>query len=108
MAKKFIIASTIFLVIGTIEGLLIPTKGVFKDFYAGIFFLPPEQVRPFFSDFLSRIHSHVSLAGWLSLAMMGVVYQVLPQMSPGARISARAVSLNFGYIRIPQRDIAII
>ena len=57
MAARFIQIAVIYLVIGALVGLAMGISGNFT-------FVP--------------VHAHVLLAGWLSLAMAGVIYHLYP------------------------------
>jgi cbb3-type cytochrome oxidase subunit 1 len=96
-ARRFILASLAFLILASLEGLLFPTKGIFRSLYSTVFHVPPQQVRPFMKDFLARIHSHMSLVGWVSCALMGILYHVAPQIGGRERYSERACALNFWF-----------
>ncbi|WP_321491670.1 4Fe-4S binding protein [uncultured Desulfobacter sp.] len=84
ISKYFIVTSLFFLLIGCIEGVMFPTKFQFKAFYATLFHIPADQIKPFFSYFATKIHTHVNLIGWLSSAVMGVLYFIVPQISDQA------------------------
>lgn len=60
MAERFIKIAVIYLVAGACLGLYM---GIHKNFV------------------LMPVHAHVLLAGWLSLAVAGVVYRLYPQAS---------------------------
>ena len=80
IASNFIIASIIFFIWACVEGCMFPTKHMFKSFYSTILLIPPDRLGLFMSDFFPRIHSHISLVGWVSSALMGVIYFVVPQI----------------------------
>ncbi len=73
-ASRFMLASLAFFLAAVIEGLMQPTKFVFKDFYAAILGIDPKYIKTFFGYFVSKIHTHVGVVGWLSTAVMGVFY----------------------------------
>ena len=80
IARYFIIASLFFLMAGCLEGIMFPTKIYFKQLYSTLFHIQPEYLRPFFVDFVKKIHAHVSLIGWVSSALMGILYYIVPQI----------------------------
>ncbi len=81
ISKYFILTSLFFLLLGCIEGIMFPTKFQFKAFYASLFHVPADQIKPFFGYFVTKIHTHVNLIGWLSSAIMGLLYFIVPQIS---------------------------
>ena len=81
ISKYFILTSLFFFLLGCIEGIMFPTKFQFKAFYATLFHVPGDQIKPFFGYFVNKIHTHVNLIGWLSSAMMGLLYFIVPQIS---------------------------
>ena len=95
IAKYFIIAALFFFMIGCVEGMLIPTKFRFKSFYATIMHIPPEYLKVFFSSFVKKIHTHISLLGWVSSALMGILYFIVPQITGNERYSKWACYANF-------------
>lgn len=95
VARKFIIASLFFLLLGCVEGLLFPTKDTFNSFYATVLDIPPQLVRPFFTEFLARIHTHITLVGWVSSALMGMLYFVVPQISGRERYNGFLCHFQF-------------
>lgn len=84
-AQGFILASLLFLLLGIIEGLMHPTKFAFQEFYAQVLGLEPAHIKPFFGHFVSKIHTHVALVGWVSTGLMGVLYYVAEEIKGGAR-----------------------
>jgi cbb3-type cytochrome oxidase subunit 1 len=86
-ARGFIFASLVFLLLACLEGLVFPTKKMFGPFYSSILHVSPDQVRPYLGDFFSRIHTHISLLGWLTSAAMGVLYFVVPMIRGEERYS---------------------
>jgi cbb3-type cytochrome oxidase subunit 1 len=80
VARNFILASLAFLIIACLEGLVFPTKKMFGSFYSAMLSVPPDQIRPYMCDFFSRIHTHMSLVGWLSCSLMGVLYYLAPKI----------------------------
>jgi len=80
IASNFIIASIIFFILACIEGCIFPTKHMLKSLYSTIMQIPSAQLKFFLSDFFPRIHSHISLVGWVSSALMGVIYFIVPQI----------------------------
>lgn len=95
VARNFIIASLIFFVLGCVEGCVFPTKGIFKSFYSKVMQVPPDQLRAFLGDFFARIHTHISLIGWVSSALMGILYFIVPQIQGAERYSKWACHTNF-------------
>ena len=82
-ARRFMLASLLFLLLGVIEGLMHPTKFAFKDFYALVLGLEPDQIKPFFGYFVSKIHTHVALVGWVSTGLMGIFYFAAEEIRGG-------------------------
>jgi len=80
MAKYFISAAILFLIAGCFEGIMFPTKFRFQSFYAAFMHIPPEHLKSFFSHFVVKIHTHISLVGWVSSALMGILYFIAPQI----------------------------
>ena len=95
MARYFIIAALFFFMVGCIDGLLFPTKFRFQSFYAAIMHIPPERLKTFFSNFVKKIHAHISLLGWVSSALMGMLYFIVPQITGSERYSKWACYANF-------------
>jgi hypothetical protein len=83
-ARRFMLASMLFLLMGVIEGLMQPTKFAFKDLYVMVLGLEPNQIKPFFGNFVSKIHTHVSLVGWVSTGLMGLFYFAAEEISRGS------------------------
>ncbi len=81
ISKYFILIAIIFFVVGCIEGLMFPSMLRWRSFYAGILGLPQEQLKPFFDHFMVKIHTHITLVGWVSSALMGILYFLAPQIS---------------------------
>ncbi|MBN2289979.1 MAG: hypothetical protein JXQ83_11655 [Candidatus Glassbacteria bacterium] len=94
-ARKFILASLLFFIFSCVEGLVYPTKHLFTSFYAAAMFVPPDQLKPFLSDFYSKIHTHISLIGWVSSALMGIVYFIAPQIRGKENFSGWICHTNF-------------
>jgi heme/copper-type cytochrome/quinol oxidase subunit 1 len=84
-AKRFMLASLVFLLAGVVEGLMQPTKFVFKDVYCLILGLEPQHIKPFFGYFVSKIHTHITLVGWVSTGLMGVFYFLAEEIRGGHR-----------------------
>ncbi len=80
MAKYFITVAILFFIVGCFEGLMFPTKFKFQSFYTAVMHIPPEHLKSFFSHFVVKIHTHISLVGWVSSALMGVLYFIVPQI----------------------------
>ena len=87
-ASRFMLASLVFLVLGVLEGLMQPTKFALKDFYCLVLGLEPQHIKPFFGYFVSKIHTHVSLVGWVTIALMGVFYFLAEEIRGGHRYRA--------------------
>jgi hypothetical protein len=60
MSQRFIHIAVIYLVVGATLGLAMGISGKFT---------------------LQPVHAHVLLAGWLSLAMVGVIYKLYPAVA---------------------------
>ncbi|KMY66220.1 hypothetical protein AAU61_17165 [Desulfocarbo indianensis] len=84
-ARRFMLVSLVFLVLGVLEGLMHPTKFALQDFYSLILGLEPQHIKPFFAYFVSKIHTHVSLVGWVTTALMGVFYFLAEEIRGGHR-----------------------
>lgn len=95
IARNFIIASLIFFALGCIEGLVFPTKHVLRPFYSALMRVPHDQLKPFLSDFFVRIHTHISLVGWVSSALMGILYFIVPQIRGRERFCKWICHANF-------------
>lgn len=95
IARNFIIASLIFFVLGCIEGLVFPTKSFLGTFYCALMHIQPDQLKPFLSDFFVRIHTHISLVGWVSSALMGILYFIVPQIRGRERFCKWICYTNF-------------
>ncbi len=93
-AVQFMIASLLFFLLGTLEGLMHPTKFIFKDFYAMLLGIEPEHIKPFFGYFVSKIHAHVALVGWVSTALMGLFYYAAEEIKGGNRYRSALCSIN--------------
>ncbi|MGD9160135.1 MAG: cbb3-type cytochrome c oxidase subunit I [Desulfobacteraceae bacterium] len=81
IAKYFITTSLFFFLLGCIEGVMMPTKFLFKDIFTSLFNLPPDQIKTFFGYFVTKIHTHINLIGWVSSAIMGILYFIAPRIS---------------------------
>ena len=81
ISKYFITTALAFLFLGCIEGVMMPTKFLFKDVFISLFNLPPDQIKSFFGYFVTKIHTHINLIGWVGSAVMGVLYLAAPQIS---------------------------
>jgi hypothetical protein len=46
--------------------------------------LEPNQIKPFFGYFVSKIHTHVSLVGWVSTGLMGMFYLAAEEIRKGS------------------------
>ncbi len=80
MGIYFITASLVFLIMGCIEGMMFPLKTVMQPVLPALLHLPAAQVKPFFQDFLIKIHAHISLVGWVTTALMGILYYTAHQI----------------------------
>ncbi len=85
MAKYFITVAVLFFIVGCLEGIMFPTKFRFQSFYAAVMHIPPEHLKSFFSHFVVKIHTHISLIGWVSSALMGILYFIVPQIKDQAK-----------------------
>jgi len=81
MAKMFIVTSLFFLLFCCIEGLMFPLKFHLKSICATLFHIPGDQIKAFFGYFVSKIHTHVGLIGWMSASLMGILYYLAPKIS---------------------------
>jgi len=95
MARYFIIAALFFFLVGYIEGIMFPTKLRFQWFYATLMHIPPEHLKLFFGDFVKRIHTHINLIGWVSSALMGILYYLVPRIQGNERYSVWVCYTNF-------------
>jgi len=85
IASCFITASLAFFIIGCIEGLMFPSWYMVHPLYAFFLHVPPEQVKPFMNDFLTKIHTHITLVGGVCSALMGILYAVVPNIGQAQR-----------------------
>ena len=81
IAKYFITTALVFFLLGCIEGVMMPTKFLFKDIFSSLFNIPPDQIKTFFGYFVTKIHTHINLIGWVGSAIMGILYLVAPLIS---------------------------
>jgi heme/copper-type cytochrome/quinol oxidase subunit 1 len=81
LAKYFIISALCFLLLSCLEGVMFPTKFQMQSLYKTLLHVPPGKLKAFFGYFVTKIHTHVSLIGWVSSALMGILYHVAPQIS---------------------------
>ena len=95
MAKYFITAALFFLILGCLEGIMFPTKMYFKKIYSTFMHIQPEYLKPFFIDFVKRIHAHITLIGWVSSALMGILYYLVPKIQGDERYRVWACYANF-------------
>ena len=95
IARNFIFISLVFFILGCVEGLVYPTKHLFKSFYSAAVFVPPGQLTSFLNDFFCKIHTHISLIGWVSSALMGILYFIAPQIRGEERFSKWICNTNF-------------
>jgi len=84
-ARRFMLVSLVFFVMGVVEGLMQPTKFALQDIYSLVLGLDPQHIKPFFAYFVSKIHTHVSLVGWVSTALMGAFYFLAEEIRGGHR-----------------------
>ncbi len=96
MAQYFILGALVFFFVGIAEGLMFPSSFKLRSFYARIWGVSPEHLKPFFDHFLIKIHTHITLVGWVSSALMGILYFMAPQISGVERYSRWAAYGNFG------------
>lgn len=75
MAQRFIRIAVVYLVVGAILGLVMGISGKFT---------------------LAPVHAHLLLAGWLSLAMAGVIYHLYPDAGRTRLAKARFWLHNVG------------
>jgi heme/copper-type cytochrome/quinol oxidase subunit 1 len=94
MAKCFITAALLFFLIGCLEGLMFPSLQTFRKQYAVGLHVPPEQIKPFFNHFLTKIHVHITLLGWVSSALMGMIYLIAPHIGGSDRSQKWAAYAN--------------
>lgn len=80
MARFFIVTALAFLLLSCLEGVMFPTKFQMQAFYKNLLHVPPGQLKTFFGYFVTKIHTHVSLIGWVSSALMGMLYYLAPQI----------------------------
>jgi hypothetical protein len=95
ISKYFIVSSLVFLLTGCIEGLMFPTKFQWQSFYTTVFHIPPEHLKTFFGYFVTKIHTHVNLVGWVGSALMGMLYYLVPQISGAQRYRPWAAYTNW-------------
>ena len=95
VAKYFILTSLVFFLAGCLEGLMFPTKMMFQGLYSSLFQLAPDHVKPFFNNFVTKIHTHINLMGWVGSALMGMLYFIAPQIAGEDRTSPWAAYTNY-------------
>jgi len=95
IAKNFIIASLVFFLMACLEGCMFPTKSLFNIWYSAIMHVPPAQLKAFMYEFFPRIHSHISLVGWVSSALMGMLYFITPQIQGQEKFNKTLCYANF-------------
>jgi heme/copper-type cytochrome/quinol oxidase subunit 1 len=81
MAKLFLFTALFFYLLGCAEGLMFGSKFQLQSLYQTVLHIPPEHLKAFFGSFVTKIHTHVNLVGWVSSAIMGILYFVAPQIS---------------------------
>jgi cbb3-type cytochrome oxidase subunit 1 len=81
IAKTFIVTGVFFLLLGCIEGIMFPTKFQFQKVYTLLLHLPANQFKTFFAYFVTKIHTHVNLLGWVGSSLMGILYFLAPRIS---------------------------
>ncbi|ABA88106.1 hypothetical protein Pcar_0850 [Syntrophotalea carbinolica DSM 2380] len=81
LARYFIITALCFLLLSCLEGVMFPTKFQLQSLYKALLHVPPGKLKAFFGYFVTKIHTHVSLIGWVSSALMGILYHLAPQIS---------------------------
>lgn len=96
-AKRFMLASLAFLILACLEGLMHPTKFAFKGIYANLFGLDPQYIKPFFAYFLTKIHAHMALAGWVTTALMGLFYYAAEGITGCHRYSSWVCAANLAF-----------
>jgi cbb3-type cytochrome oxidase subunit 1 len=84
-ATRLILIALLFFLLGTLEGLMHPTKFMFKNFYSALIGIDPQYLKTFFGYFVTKIHTHIALVGWLTTAMMGLLYYTVEQIKGGNR-----------------------
>ena len=84
-AVRFMLVSLGFLLLGCMEGLMHPTKFAFKEFYAHVFGVDIQYIKPFFGYFVTKIHAHITLVGWVTSAIMGMFYYAAGEIKEGDR-----------------------
>ena len=107
ISRYFITTSLVFLFLGCIEGIMMPTKFLFKDVFTSLFDIPPDQIKPFFGYFVTKIHTHINLIGWVGSAIMGIFYYIAPQISGKESYVKWAAFLNWAFNTIGVAIIAI-
>ena len=75
---------------------MLPTKFQFQNLYAALFHVPADQIKPFFAYFVTKIHTHVNLLGWVGSALMGILYFIAPQFGGVDRTRRWAAWGNWG------------
>ena len=94
-AVRFMLVSLLFLLLGCLEGLMHPTKWMLKDFYLFLLGLEPQHLKPFFGYFVGKIHTHVSLLGWVTSALMGLFYFTAEQIKGTNHYRSFLCTANF-------------
>ena len=57
--------------------------------------MPPKYINVFFSEFIRKIHAHITLVGWLGCSVMGAAYYLAPEIGKGERYRPRVAYANF-------------
>ena len=87
-ATTFIVSAAVWLVIGTVFGLLLTIEFVFPDFAKGVAQLVFPRLR--------EAHVNTVLFAWLSGAMMGIWLYIVPRLT-GRKIYSEALGI-FGAV----------
>lgn len=96
MAKLFIVTALFFFLVGCIEGLLFTAKFELKSVLQAALHIDPAHLKLFFGYFVTKIHTHVNLIGWVGSAIMGILYFLSPRISGSDRYITWVAYGNWG------------
>jgi len=96
MLKYFTTASIIFLFLSCTEGLMFPMLKVPQLVSDGILHHSGTEAAVFFKKFSEKIHTHIAILGWVTSALMGVIYFIVPMATGYSRYIAWCCYMNLG------------
>jgi cbb3-type cytochrome oxidase subunit 1 len=86
---KFYLASVIFFFVGSFQG------GLQQLYLQQLSAMPPEV-----GDLIVGMHVHLNLLGWVSLALIGTIYLVLPMVTGKPIYSVRLANVGFWFYAV--------